>query len=69
MNEQEIQAAAQALADQHMKDIAEARANLVRDMVAAGYKPDEWVICDNILDIQAGKTYDYCCWSSRKYEN
>lgn len=69
MNESEIQAKAQALADQHIKDIAEARANLVRDMIAAGYKPDEWVICDNILDIQAGKTFEYSCYASKKLPN
>lgn len=69
MNESEIQAKAQALADQHIKDIAEARANLVRDMIAAGYRPDEWVICDNILDIQKSATLQYSCWASKRVPN
>ena len=64
--EQEIMAKAEALARQHQQDIIDARANLVKDMLAAGYNPKDWVICDNILDIQAGRTLEYHCYASKR---
>jgi hypothetical protein len=62
MNEQQILAAAEALAKQHQQDILDARANLVREAVEGGYNSDKWVICDNLVDIRAGTTLDYHCW-------
>ena len=64
--EQEIMAKAEAMALQHQQDIINARANLVKDMLAAGYNPKDWVICDNILDIQAGRTLEYHCYASKR---
>lgn len=65
LSQKQIQSKAEQLAAQHIKDIQEARANLVKDMVSAGYKPEEWVICDNLIDIQQGKTLEYSCWASK----
>lgn len=66
MTEDEINAKAQELATQHIKEIKEARNNLVRDMLAAGYNPKDWVICDNLVDIQNGVDYTYKCWAARQ---
>lgn len=66
MTEDEINAVAEAMALQHQQDIINARANLVKDMLAAGYNPKDWVICDNILDIQAGRTLQYHCYASKR---
>lgn len=66
MTEDEILAAAEEMARQHQQDITNARANLVKDMLSAGYNPKDWVICDNMVDIRAGLTYDYKCWASKK---
>ena len=66
MTEEEIQAKAMALAEQHKQEIIEARLALTRDMVAAGYNPSEWVICDNLEDIRNGIEHTYKCWASKK---
>lgn len=65
MTEDEILQRAQALADKHKQDILDARDDLVKDMLAAGYKPEEWVICDNLVDIQNGNTLEYKCWAAK----
>lgn len=69
MNQDEIKAKAQELANQHIKDIQEARSNLVKDMVAAGYNPDEYVIVDNLDAIRKGETFEYSCYASKKLPN
>jgi DNA polymerase III delta prime subunit len=69
MNQDEIIAKAQAMAEQHKKDILEARENLVKDMIREGYNPDDWVIVDNLQDIREGKTYEYTCWAAAKEPN
>lgn len=66
MTEDEILTKAQQMAEQHKQEMIEARVSLTRDMLAAGYKPTEWVICDNILDIQAGRTLEYHCYASKR---
>ena len=66
MNDIEIRAKAQALADAHIAEIEQERRNLVQTMKTAGYNPDEWVIMDNLEQIRQGQTYRYECWSSLK---
>jgi len=63
MTEDEILAKAEEMARQHQQDIINARTNLVKDMLAAGYEPKEWVICDNLVDVQNGIDYTYKCWA------
>jgi hypothetical protein len=69
MNNNEIITKAQAMAEQHKKDILEARESLVKDMIREGYNPNDWVIMDNLQDIREGKTYEYTCWASLKEPN
>lgn len=66
MIEDEINTKAQELVDQHLQDMAEAKAALTRDMLDAGYSPNDWVICDNMEGIRAGHTLDYRCWASKR---
>lgn len=66
MTEDEILAKAQALADKHKQDILDAREALVREAIEKGYNTEEWVICDNMIDIRAGTTLDYRCWMAKK---
>lgn len=66
MTEDEILAKAEEMARQHQQDIINARANLVKDMLAAGYNPKDWVICDNMVDIRAGLTLEYHCYAAKR---
>lgn len=65
MTEDEILVKAQQMAEQHKQEMIDARISLTRDMLAAGYKPAEWVICDNLADIQNGADYTYRCWAAK----
>ena len=64
--EQELMAKAEAMALQHQQDIINTREAFVKDALAKGYSLKEWTVCDNLLDIKAGHTYDYKVWLSKK---
>ena len=65
MTEDEIIAAAEAMAKQHQQDIINTREAFVKDAVAKGYNLKEWTVCDNLLDIKAGLSYEYRVWLSK----
>lgn len=65
MTEDEIIAAAEAMALQHQQDIINTRESFVKDAIAKGYNLKEWVVCDNLLDIKSGKTLEYKIWLSK----
>ena len=62
MTEDEIIAAAEAMALQHQQDIINTREAFVKDAIAKGYSLKEWKMFDNLLDILAGNTLEYRCW-------
>ena len=66
MTEDEIIAAAEAMARQHQQDIINTREDFVKDAIAKGYSLKEWTVCDNLLDIKAGHTLEYKIWLSKK---
>lgn len=63
----EIQRKAQELADQVNAQIQEARTDLAIRMVEKGYVPDQYKICDNLLDVIEGLTLSYRCWAELKH--
>lgn len=65
MTEDEILAKAEAMARQHQQDIINTREAFVKDAIAKGYSLKEWTVCDNLLDIKAGRTYDYKVWLAK----
>ena len=65
MTEDEIIAAAEAMAKQHQQDIINTREAFVKDAIAKGYNLKEWTVCDNLLDIKAGLSYEYRVWLSK----
>lgn len=65
MIEDKILAAAEAMAKQHQQDIINTREAFMKDALAKGYNLKEWTVCDNLLDIKAGITYEYKVWLSK----
>ena len=65
MTEDEIIAAAEAMAKQHQQDIINTREAFVKDAITKGYSLKEWTVCDNLLDIKSGKTLKYKIWLSK----
>lgn len=65
MTEDEILAKAEQMALQHQQDIINTREAFVKDAVAKGYNLKEWTVCDNLLDIKAGLSYEYRVWLSK----
>ena len=65
MTEDEILAEAEQMALQHQQDIINTREAFVKDAVAKGYNLKEWTVCDNLLDIKAGLSYEYRVWLSK----
>ena len=63
--EQDILAKAEEMARQHQQDIINTREAFVKDAIAKGYSLKEWTVCDNLLDIKAGLTYEYKVWLSK----
>ncbi len=65
MTEAEILAAAEEMARQHQQDIVHTREAFVKDAITKGYSLKEWTVCDNLLDIKAGHTFEYKIWLSK----
>lgn len=65
MNEEQILAAAESMARQHQQDIINTREAFLKDAISQGYDLKEWTICDNLLDIKAGRTLEYKIWLSK----
>jgi hypothetical protein len=48
------------------KQILEAREDLMKQMVEKNLLPDDYLICDNMLDIVEGTTLQYKCWAAAR---
>jgi ElaB/YqjD/DUF883 family membrane-anchored ribosome-binding protein len=69
VNQDEIRAKAQAMADQRKYEVEESRRKLVKDMISAGYNPDDYVIVDNWEDFKMGFAMEYYCYASKRLPN
>lgn len=54
------------LAEQVNAQIEEARADLAKRMLEKGMNPEDFIICDNMLDIVEGTTLQYKVWASAR---
>lgn len=66
MDNEAIKAKAMELAMNVTSQIREARETLVKEMLEKGQRPEDYQVCDNMLDIVEGTTLNYKCWSIKK---